>query len=705
MNDGVRQRSRRRPAWQAALVLAVVGLTRPPGNAQAHANLVRSEPPVGGTVASAPDELVLVFSEPLDTGYTRVKLIDSQGRTVDAGPGVVDPAEPRILRLPLADLPDDSYVAEWRNRSTIDGHVRAGLLPFGVGVAADPTALLPALSAPDPLTAPPPLAEMLVRWLGFIGLVSAGGGVAFARWVWRPAYGDAASTLARAADADQAMTKVLRRLVTAGAGLVAGAAVVRLAQQAIGDAAGAGDAGIWPALAALAQSRSGALTIARIVLAAVLVGHAIRLPRAGAGPHRPWDTAAVLAAAVVITVAAGGHAAASPTRPAVSAGLDALHVAATAAWLGGLPPLAAAAWAARRGVDTALPLASLAPRFSRLALRSVLLLAATGVYAYGLQVGARDLLTTTTYGRALSVKLVLFGVLVALGAYHRLRQLPRLHRAGPSLMASFRRGVALEMVVGAIVLVAVGAMTSVAPSRDASALQARSGVLERVVLPEGDIALHVMPALVGNNAVAVDMSDTRPGAANAPAEAVLRVTPPGGVARPFDVVLESVGGSAGRERFVAHGNFFIPPGTWRAEVIVRRRGLDDVRHTFAARITRTPDERLALRVDADLEAPISSSPASIAAGAALFQTHCAPCHGPEGHGNGVAAAGLERRPADFRLHVALHSDAELYAWVALGVEDTPMPAFRDTLSREELWHVVNYLRATFDIGVGASAGG
>ncbi len=701
------QRSRRlRPAWPAALAAAVVGLTRLAGTAHAHANLVRSEPPVGGTVASPPDALVLVFSETLDPGYTRVTLSDSQGRTVDAGPGVVDAADPHVLRLPLGDLPDDSYVAEWRNRSTVDGHTRAGIVPFGVGVAADPTALLPPLGTADPLTAPPPLAEAVLRWLSLLGLALAGGAVTFALWVWRPAHAATAAARRAPEPADEVMTAWLRRQVAAGAVLVAIAAALRMAQQAAGAAEVMAPSAFAASLAALARSRSGLLSIARMILALALVWHAPQLPAAGAGPRRPWGFAAALAAAVVLTVAASGHGAASPVRPALAVIADALHAAAMAAWLGGLVPLAAALRAARRDPAGAPPPADLVPRFSRLALVAVAVLATTGTYAYSLHVGGADLLAATTYGRALALKLGLFGALVALGAYHRWRQVPRLSRRGPAETAGLGRGVAIEIAVGALVLGATGAMTSVTPSRDASAARARAGVLDHVVLPAGDLTLRVMPALVGNNAVAVDLFDARPGADAVPAEAVLRVTPPGGVARPFDVPLEPTGAAAGgRQRFVAHGNIFTPPGAWQAEVIVRRRGLDDLRHTFTARITRTSDERLALRVDDELEAPIPASAESIAAGAALFQTHCAPCHGPEGRGNGVAAAGLAKRPADFRLHVALHTDAELYAWVALGIEDTPMPAFRDTLSREELWHVVNYLRATFDIGVGGGAGG
>ncbi len=44
--------------------------------------------------------------------------------------------------------------------------------------------------------------------------------------------------------------------------------------------------------------------------------------------------------------------------------------------------------------------------------------------------------------------------------------------------------------------------------------------------------------------------------------------------------------------------------------------------------------------------PTGFSAASIALGQALFMQNCVSCHGPEGEGNGPAAAGLRIKPAD-----------------------------------------------------------
>jgi mono/diheme cytochrome c family protein len=96
--------------------------------------------------------------------------------------------------------------------------------------------------------------------------------------------------------------------------------------------------------------------------------------------------------------------------------------------------------------------------------------------------------------------------------------------------------------------------------------------------------------------------------------------------------------------------------------------------------------------------PIAATADSILAGSLIYQQHCAICHGPTGAGNGPQAAALNPRPADLRAHLApgLHTDEQIFAWLTTGITNTAMPAFGDTLSAEQRWNVINYIR-TFAI--------
>jgi copper transport protein len=91
--------------------------------------------------------------------------------------------------------------------------------------------------------------------------------------------------------------------------------------------------------------------------------------------------------------------------------------------------------------------------------------------------------------------------------------------------------------------------------------------------------------------------------------------------------------------------------------------------------------------------PYAPTQESLAIGQRIYGESCATCHGVSGRGDGPAAAVLNPRPADLRVHMAAgHTDGELFTWLSEGVEGTAMPAFKDQLSEEERWHIINYIR-------------
>lgn len=91
--------------------------------------------------------------------------------------------------------------------------------------------------------------------------------------------------------------------------------------------------------------------------------------------------------------------------------------------------------------------------------------------------------------------------------------------------------------------------------------------------------------------------------------------------------------------------------------------------------------------------PYPPTPESLAIGQRIYEQYCATCHGAAGRGDGPLAASLPVPPADLRVHVPHHSDGFLFGVTSDGIPGTPMPGFASTLSEEERWHVLNYLRA------------
>ena len=86
-----------------------------------------------------------------------------------------------------------------------------------------------------------------------------------------------------------------------------------------------------------------------------------------------------------------------------------------------------------------------------------------------------------------------------------------------------------------------------------------------------------------------------------------------------------------------------------------------------------------------------SGAASAAAGKKSAETNCVTCHGASGKGDGVAAAALTPKPADWTsAKVKADSDGVLFCKMSNG--RGPMPPWKH-LPDKERWDLVNYIRS------------
>ena len=97
--------------------------------------------------------------------------------------------------------------------------------------------------------------------------------------------------------------------------------------------------------------------------------------------------------------------------------------------------------------------------------------------------------------------------------------------------------------------------------------------------------------------------------------------------------------------------------------------------------------------------PVGRSPKAILAGADLYARHCAECHGHKGRGGGDAGRTLRPTPA-LKTYIARRPWAadEYLLWSVAegGVRfGSTMPAFREQLSRQQMWQIIAYMRAGF----------
>lgn len=96
---------------------------------------------------------------------------------------------------------------------------------------------------------------------------------------------------------------------------------------------------------------------------------------------------------------------------------------------------------------------------------------------------------------------------------------------------------------------------------------------------------------------------------------------------------------------------------------------------------------------------IDVTPETLAKGRALYEEHCARCHGGDGLGRGEAGMGLSPSPAllAYMIQMPMTIDSYLLWSIAEGGEafGTAMPAFKDELRRKEIWQIVAFMRAGF----------
>jgi putative copper export protein/methionine-rich copper-binding protein CopC len=525
---------RRRTGVLAGLAVGIaLALSSPAG---AHSSLVRAQPPPGARLAAPPAEIRLWFSEPVEIRYAGVQVLDGDGRPVTAGRPRSLPGEPTALSVPAGITEPGAYTVAWRALSRVEGHTTRGTFAFVVGTEAEGPG--PAPAAPAGTVSGAGGAGTSEGWLrAFVLLLAAWvvGGALFERVVM----GDAV---------------VPRRLMVEPAGVLL---IATAAQSLLWGLDAAGGVSGLPELAA---TRLGLLLLLRDLAALGIVVAAVWRPRA-----RLWAGLAYLA-----TVSLASHAAAA--GDALAPVIDFVHQLAAAAWAGGLGHLAWFAW--RR--PEPLPWPAAVRRFSYLALVSVALLGATGLYRAWQVVGGWSALLGTGFGRLLGVKSALVAVALLLGARQLLRWRAVLGasppRLGPQSQApperpaagAPRKVLALEVLALAGVLAVTGLITARTPARQEPATHA----LRLADRAQGwRYSVELRPGWTGANDLRVGVRPPQPGLAAETAEIALGIEPHPG--HRVWVVERPLARTAPLEFATAIEELTVPWHRWIAEVRVR----------------------------------------------------------------------------------------------------------------------------------------
>jgi copper transport protein len=372
-------------------------------------------------------------------------------------------------------------------------------------------------------------------------------------------------------------------------------------------------------------SRAGQLWLVREILLLAMAGllfSTIRRRIAGAGrADGPLLAAGILGLTVLGTQALASHAAALVTNAYVAVLVEWLHLVAASVWTGGLLVLALSllplAWRARRTPALAALLRAGWQPFGPLAALSVGVLIATGLYSLGRQVASPDALITTVYGQALLVKsLLVLGVgaigLLNASLLHQRVAAPigRVLRRPPGWTPSLRYLpylVLAESSLALLVVLASGLITSSVPARGPQFAPQPAGT-ETLGEHADDLLLifHADPDRAGTNTFTVDVL----GHQGPPAD-VLRV-----ILR-FSYLGQDLGTTSVDATPVSAGKYQVAgpqtglAGPWQADVVVRRRGLEDAVAHF--RWTVAPPGRSTVISDQPMEPALTALAVAILA--------------------------------------------------------------------------------------------
>ncbi len=592
----------RRPGFRSFLTLACLIAvaaafalsTFAPRAAEAHAILVRSDPPVNARLPDPPATVTGFFSESLDTRLSSLHVLDGKGDRVDAGETSFGPDPKQMSVAVTPQLPPGFYTAVWETLSSTDGHLLKGSFPFTVlnPDGSEPSG--PRFAGEAGYSGGGPKWENVVtKWAGLVAAALLAGSLAFVIWIARPAskgLGDPWKKRAR-----DAARHHLAWLAWPAIGVLAlvGAAELLLQTRQLGGLSYIDD---------VLRNDWGTRWVQRqLVLVAIAGAFFLGARLWRAGRDRLSESALWVAQAgglgYLLLVATTSHGSSVPgSFWAVAA--DFAHLVASSVWIGMLAQLALFLVWTGGAVPQADRPALQAPhlqRFSAIAATSVVILLASGAVNGLTQIPVPEAMFDTAYGRALTVKLGVMAALLVVAAVNAFYLRPRLVQEGGQSAERLSRRLSLvlraEIGLGLAVLVAAAVLVQYPTSRqdrDAEAniqTSAQAVVGFEDIQPAGDVSvnLSIAPNVVGTDSFRVFLFPAAGGQIGEVQRVRLRFKPPDITQGESQIIADP----AGLNAYKAIGPFFSQPGRWEVQVDLRRVEKNDVTAVFRLDVAGT----------------------------------------------------------------------------------------------------------------------
>jgi copper transport protein len=403
------------------LALALTALALP-GQAFAHATLLKTSPGFEQRLHSSPRKVTLHFDQYIKAMPRSLQLYSTSGGI----PVSSVRSDGRWLEATVPKLGRGGYTIRWHALSG-DGHVVSGVFTFGVRARAP--APTDAFGASGPTRT-----EDVVRWFYFLSLALLVGGLGFRLLVARrplPARFFAVTGVGAFATLNVGIAAFLLRAEDA--------LQLPFGRLLYGD------------LSPIARTRFGTAFIA-MTLGFALVTALLFLAWLTGREVLLWP-AFLLGLGFASGLSLSGHSAADAGSSWKSEVADWAHLSAATLWIGGLVQLVVVVWPLVPDLRRSAFLA-----FSRLATVCVGVLLLAGVYLAILRLPQLSDLWTTGYGQILLVKIALVGLALAWGGLHRLVAVPAVSKGG--VLPRLRASLLGESMVGMSVLLVAAVLVN-----------------------------------------------------------------------------------------------------------------------------------------------------------------------------------------------------------------------------------------------------
>ena len=544
----------------------------------AHPFTVDTEPVGFGQLQQSPDKVVITYSEPVEEGFSTIKVTDSSGNRVDNDDAGFYQDDQSMLIVTLQPLQDDVYAVTSKVLSQVDGHVVEFTYAFIVGSPGVP---IPADTGVQTMTPAIFLPESLSRFPGLVGQVIIVG-ISFATlFLWRP--------IDKVGNIDSAISQIrssidrrFKKLLIIGVILVlaSGFAMIFVQAASLGT-------GIETAL----TTNFGSTWLARMLIALIILGLYFVLRTKN--PLKKIHHASILAVGIILlattTVMGHGYATTIP----IAGVLDFVHNLVASAWIGGLIYLGFVAIPSIRKIGLNFKSAIIALLIPRFSMMTVVILGVVGITGplllWMLESNVNSLLLTS-YGKILITKISLAGFMIGVGAFNQFI----IHSKSVAIIKAdegskrtdvyrrFNKSLKVESAIGIALLLSVALLTNTSlpggelPVGTLSAKQiddtqivdgsSQRQLMQTLFVDESIVNISIKPARIGLNEVTVSITDSTGKALDDIEKVQIKLTQ----------VKEGIGPLISGLTKVKDTNFdgnatFTANGLWNIEVLAQRQ--------------------------------------------------------------------------------------------------------------------------------------